>query len=108
MTASSQQERAMPKTYQEILEEARRAVPEVTADEVRRTVESKSGAVLLDVREKDEFRDGHLTGAVSVPRGFLEMQVETRVPDKQAPIIAYCQSGVRSLLAGRILKEMGY
>ena len=98
----------MPKTYQQILEEARRAVPEVTADDVRREIDSKSGAVVLDVREKEEFRDGHLAGAISTPRGFLEMQVEGHVPDKQTPIIAYCQSGVRSLLAGRILKEMGY
>lgn len=98
----------MPKTYQEILDEARRLVPEVTADEVRRVVESKSRAVVLDVREKEEFRDGHLGGAISVPRGFLEMQVEAHVPDKNTPIVAYCQSGTRSLLAGRILKEMGY
>jgi sulfur-carrier protein adenylyltransferase/sulfurtransferase len=98
----------MPKTYQEILDEARKAVPEVTADEVKRAADAKSGAVLLDVREKEEFRDGHLAGAISVPRGFLEMQVEGKVPDKSAPVITYCQSGVRSLLAGRILKEMGY
>jgi molybdopterin/thiamine biosynthesis adenylyltransferase/rhodanese-related sulfurtransferase len=98
----------MPKTYQEILQEARAAVPEVTADEVKRAADAKSGTVLLDVREKEEFRDGHLAGAISVPRGFLEMQVEGKVPDKSAPVITYCQSGVRSLLAGRILKEMGY
>ncbi|MFN2425761.1 MAG: molybdopterin-synthase adenylyltransferase MoeB [Candidatus Binatia bacterium] len=98
----------MPKTYQEILDEARRAVPELTADELRRSVESSSRPVVLDVREKEEFRDGHLAGSISVPRGFLEMQVEGHVPDKQTPIVAYCQSGTRSLLAGRILKEMGY
>jgi len=98
----------MPKSYQEIIDEARRLVPELTADELRRGVESNPGAVVLDVREKEEYRDGHLVGAISIPRGFLEMQVEGRVPDKQTPIVAYCQSGVRSLLAGRILKEMGY
>ena len=98
----------MPKTYQEILDEARRLVPELTADELRRLVDSNSGNVVLDVREKEEYRDGHLAGALSVPRGFLEMQVEGHVPDKQTPIVAYCQSGTRSLLAGRILKEMGY
>jgi molybdopterin/thiamine biosynthesis adenylyltransferase/rhodanese-related sulfurtransferase len=98
----------MPKTYQEILAEARSAVPEVTADEVKRATDSTSAPVLLDVREKEEYRDGHLKGSISIPRGFLEMQVEGKVPDKSAPIITYCQSGVRSLLAGRILKEMGY
>ena len=63
---------------------------------------------MLDVREKEEYREGHLPGAVSVPRGFLEMRVEEAVPDKDAPIIAYCAGGTRSLLAGRILKELGY
>src|SRR5262245_12520611 len=98
----------MAKTYQQILEEARRSVAEVTADEVQRVQKGGQGTAILDVREKDEFRDGHLSGAISLPRGFLEMQVEAKVPDKQTPIITYCQSGVRSLLAGRILKEMGY
>src|SRR6185503_6261983 len=43
-----------------------------------------------------------------VPRGFLEMRVEETVPDKNRPIVAYCAGGTRSLLAGRILKELGY
>jgi sulfur-carrier protein adenylyltransferase/sulfurtransferase len=98
----------MSKTYQQIIDEARRLVPEVTADEVRKLSEGKNPPTLLDVREKEEFRDGHLPGALSMPRGFLEMQVEGKVADKDEPIIAYCQSGTRSLLAGRILKEMGY
>lgn len=98
----------MAKTFQEILEAARAIVPELTADDVLRLTKESTDAVVLDVREKDEYRDGHLSGAVSIPRGFLEMQVEARVPDKSTPVIAYCQSGVRSLLAGRILKEMGY
>lgn len=98
----------MPKSYQEILDEARTLVPELTADDVQRAMADDSGTVVLDVREKDEYRDGHLTGARSVPRGFLEMQVEGQIPDKKTPVIAYCQSGTRSLLAGRVLKEMGY
>jgi len=62
----------------------------------------------LDVREKDEYREGHLEGAVSLPRGFLEIKVETTVPEKSTPIIAYCAGGTRSLLAAKQLKEMGY
>ena len=49
-----------------------------------------------------------LAGAVPLPRGFLEIKVETAIPDKNTPIIAYCAGGVRSLLAGKMLKEMGY
>ncbi len=98
----------MAKTYDEIMKEARGAVPEVSVADVEKLLASSKPPVLLDVREKEEYREGHLPNAVSLPRGFLEMQVESKVPDKADKVVTYCQSGVRSLLAGRILKEMGY
>jgi len=98
----------MAKTYSQLLEEARNLVPEISVDGVRVLVEGPEQPIVLDVREREEFRDGHLPGAVSAPRGFLEMQVESIAPDKTRLVITYCQSGTRSLLAGRILKEMGY
>ena len=64
--------------------------------------------VLIDVREREEYRDGHLPGAISLPRGFLEMRIEETVPDRDAEVVAYCQGGTRSLIAARILKDMGY
>src|SRR6266852_3991721 len=98
----------MAKTYKQLMEEARQAIPEVTVDEVKNRVERGETWALLDVREREEYREGHLDGALSLPRGFLEMRVEETVPDKQAPIIAYCGGGTRSLIAARTLKEMGY
>ncbi len=98
----------MAKTYEEILKEARSQVPEVSVDQVAAGADKADSPLLIDVREKEEYREGHLPGALSIPRGFLEMQVEAKAGDKSAPVITYCQSGVRSLLAGRILKEMGY
>jgi adenylyltransferase/sulfurtransferase len=100
----------MAKTYQEIMAEARKVVPEVSPEQVNQQLNGngKKGPILLDVREKEEVRQGYIPGAVSVPRGFLEMQIEEKVPDKAAPIVAYCAGGTRSLLAGRILKELGY
>jgi adenylyltransferase/sulfurtransferase len=98
----------MAKTFKELLQEARRVVPEWSPDEVRARMSNGGGFVVLDVREKDEYRDGHLPGAVSLPRGFLEIRVEEAVPDKTTPIIAYCAGGTRSLIAGRTLREMGY
>jgi molybdopterin/thiamine biosynthesis adenylyltransferase/rhodanese-related sulfurtransferase len=98
----------MAKTYQEIMSEARSVVPEVSADEVKGRIDAGKAGVLLDVREKEEVRQGYIPGALSIPRGFLEMQVEEKLPDKSAPIVAYCAGGTRSLLAGRILKELGY
>ena len=98
----------MAKTYKQIMEEARQVVPEASPDEVKSKLDRGTPPMLLDVREKEEFRQGYVPGAVSLPRGFLEMRVEDAVPDKNTPIVAYCAGGTRSLLAGRILKELGY
>ena len=98
----------MSKTYREVMAEARQSVPEWTPDEVRQRTSNGGGYTVLDVREKEEYREGHLPGSVSVPRGFLDMRIEETVPDKNAPIILYCAGGTRSLLAGRTLKELGY
>ena len=98
----------MAKTFKQIMDEARREIPEVSVEDVRARLEREPGVALLDVREKDEYREGHLEGAVSLPRGFLEIRVEETVPDKRRPIVAYCAGGTRSLIAARTLKEMGY
>jgi molybdopterin/thiamine biosynthesis adenylyltransferase/rhodanese-related sulfurtransferase len=98
----------MAKTFAQLMEEARREIAEVSVEDARRRIAGERGIVLLDVREKEEFRDGHLEGAVSLPRGFLEIRVEETVREKEAPIIAYCAGGTRSLIAARTLKEMGY
>ena len=98
----------MAKTYQQVMDEAKRLVPEVSTDEVKARLAAPQKPVLLDVREREEFRQGYVPGAVSIPRGFLEMRIEEAVPEKSTPVVAYCGSGTRSLLAGRILKELGY
>ena len=97
----------MAKTYQQMMTEARQQVPEVSPDEAKARLADGKKPVLLDVREREEFRQGYIPDAVSIPRGFLEIASRT-VPDKKAPSSRYCASGARSLLAGRILKELGY
>src|SRR3989441_10117445 len=98
----------MAKTYKQIMDEARQIVPEVSPEQVKARLDKGERPVVLDVREKEEVRQGYVPGALSLPRGFLEMRVEEALPDKDAPIVAYCGSGTGSLLAGRILKELGY
>lgn len=98
----------MSKTYKQLMEEARQAIPEVTVDEVKNRLERGENWTLLDVREREEYREGHLEGALALPRGFLEIRVEEAIPDKSTPVIAYCAGGVRSLIAARTMKEMGY
>jgi len=98
----------MAKTYKQLMEEARQVIPEIPVEEVKTRLERGEQWTLLDVREREEYREGHLEGALSLPRGFLEIRVEETVPEKHTPIIAYCAGGVRSLIAARALKEMGY
>jgi molybdopterin/thiamine biosynthesis adenylyltransferase/rhodanese-related sulfurtransferase len=98
----------MAKSQQDFLEEARQLVPEVTVEEVAERRQRGEDVILLDVREKDEVRTGYINGAISVPRGFLEMQVTGQIPDRDQDVVVYCAGGVRSLLAGRVMREMGY
>ncbi len=99
----------------EIMRQARRQVPEWTPAQVNEALANQHEAapgeqeiVLVDVREKHEWNDGYIPGAIHVPRGFLELQIEEAVPDKSKTVVLYCAGGVRSLMAGNTLKQMGY
>jgi len=98
----------MAKTFKQLMDEARNEIKEISVQEADELLKKNGKYLLLDVREKDEYREGHLEGALSLPRGFLEIKIESAVPDKSTPILAYCAGGVRSLLAANALKEMGY
>src|SRR5260370_5226647 len=97
----------MAKTSKNILDEARSTIKQIDIDEARRMIE-KRGTVVVDVREPDEWRKGHITQAVAISRGFLELRVEEKIPDHRTPVILQCASGTRSLLAARTLRELGY
>ena len=97
----------MAKTSKSLLDEARASIKQIGAEEARDLMKN-SGAVVVDVRESDEWRQGHIPEAIFIPRGFLELRVEEKVPDHKAPVIVQCASGTRSLLASRTLREMGY
>ena len=93
-------------SFRDLLTEAKSQIREVnTADgeDLR-----NRGWTLLDVREPDEFEQGAIPGAVFIPRGHLEAQVEGRIPDKDAPVLVLCAGGVRSAFAARTLAELGY
>jgi len=98
----------MPSTYTDLLAEVKKKTKEVSLDELKRRLESREKITLLDVREKEEHRAGYIPGAISIPRGFLEMQIESKVTDKSAKIIAYCAGGTRSALAAATLADLGY
>ncbi len=98
----------MTKSYSDILREARAQVREVSILEVDLQRESKPVPLLVDVRESHEWEAGHLPGAIHVPRGHLESQIENAAPDRSRPIVVYCASGIRSVFASQTLAEMGY
>jgi molybdopterin/thiamine biosynthesis adenylyltransferase/rhodanese-related sulfurtransferase len=98
----------MPKTYAEMLRDARAVVPEITPLETERLRESTPEVALVDVREESEWEQGHIPGATHIPKSYIEQQIEAAVPDRARPVVLYCASGVRSLFAGQTLAELGY
>jgi molybdopterin/thiamine biosynthesis adenylyltransferase/rhodanese-related sulfurtransferase len=81
------------KTLREMLAEARQVVPEEGPEELARRLKSETPPVVIDVRDPDEYRDGH---------------IEAAVPDPATPVVLYCQTGLRSMLAAKALRDLGY
>ena len=98
----------MSHTPHDFLTEARRAIPEVSVEEVAARRTRGDEVILLDVREKDEVRAGYIEGTVTIPRGFLEFQAAGQLPQTDVDVVVYCASGARSLLAAQVLRAMGY
>src|ERR1700733_10606073 len=91
-------------TYRELLEQVKAEIVEVDARQAQET----PTAAWVDVREGDEWQEGHIPGAVHVPRGYLESRIETAVPDKSTQVVLYCAAGNRSAFAAKTLTELGY
>ncbi len=95
------------KSYSDLVNDARTRIPEVTVADVRVLREVGKPVVLLDVRDQAEVNLGMIPGALHISRGTLEGKIE-RAVSRDAKIVLYCSSGNRSLLAGDMLREMGY
>jgi len=98
----------MAKTYAELLQDVKAQVRQVSLEDLHARREAGEPLVIVDVREKDEWRQGHLIGAVHVPRGFLEMQAGSKLPDRGAKIVTICAGGIRSAFAAKALQDLGY
>lgn len=98
----------MAKTYSDLFSEVKDTVRTISLEDLKARLDAGDDLVLVDVREKDEFRGGFIPGSVHVPRGFLEMQAESKVPDKNAEVVLYCAGGTRSAFAAKTLQELGY
>jgi molybdopterin/thiamine biosynthesis adenylyltransferase len=94
-------------TYRELLQQVKGEIDEVDASRARELIDEESPAI-VDVREREEWDEGHIPGAVHVPRGHLESRIEHAEPDKSRPVVVYCASGNRSAFATKTLEELGY
>ncbi|HIF65718.1 MAG TPA: molybdopterin-synthase adenylyltransferase MoeB [Acidimicrobiia bacterium] len=93
-------------SFRELLAATKEQIREVDTAEAAQLVQN--GSVTLDVREPEEFEQGALVGATHIPRGQLESHIESRIPDRDVPIVAYCAAGTRSAFVAKTLKDLGY
>jgi sulfur-carrier protein adenylyltransferase/sulfurtransferase len=94
-------------TYRDLLAQVKTEIDEVDAVRARELMETGDPAI-VDVREQDEWDEGHLPGAIHIPRGNLESRIETAVPDRSRQVVLYCAAGNRSAFAAKTLEELGY
>ena len=106
----------MPYTAQDLVAQARAVIEEIDTNHL--LAMQASGMPVIDVREPEEFAAGHLPGAVNIPRGVLEFQVDghpalnfktdPHLSHRREPVILYCRTGGRSALAAEALKRLGF
>jgi rhodanese-related sulfurtransferase len=94
--------------FLKLVSEAKTRVKETKVVDVQRRMESGEKFLLVDVREDNEWANGHLPGAVHMGRGIIERDIETKVPETATKVILYCGGGFRSALAADNLQKMGY
>ena len=95
-------------TYRELLARVRAEIEEISTVDAHDRLRSPEAPLFVDVREPDEWDEGHIPGAIYTGRGRLEQRIEGLVPDKSRPLIVYCSAGNRSVFATKALEELGY
>ena len=80
----------------------------ITAEEAKKLMDSEEGCIILDVRTREEYDQGHIPGAILIPDTEIEAKAADLLPDKGQLILVYCRSGRRSKLAAQSLADLGY
>ncbi|MDP8911208.1 MAG: molybdopterin-synthase adenylyltransferase MoeB [Actinomycetota bacterium] len=94
--------------YRDLLRDVKTQIHEVDTSHAHALLGDDSPPVFVDVREAGEWAEGHIPGAVNVPRGTLEYAIERVAPERERPVVVYCSAGVRSAFAAKTLQELGY
>ncbi len=93
--------------YEKLKENAKKKITEVSPTDAAASMKSGS-AIVVDVREKEEWDEEHIPDAIHLSRGILEWKIEDKIPDPDKTIILHCGGGGRSILAAESLQKMGY
>jgi rhodanese-related sulfurtransferase len=94
--------------FLKIVNDSKSRIREVTVAETQQHLIENSNAKLIDVREDNEWENGHAASAEHLGKGIIERDIEATVPDKNTELILYCGGGFRSALAADVLQQMGY
>ncbi len=100
--------RATDKTPDQMVQEAKAQIKEVSVADVKKMIDTKENVILLDVRDKQEFDQGGIPGSINISRGMLEFKVAMIIPDKNAKVIVYCGLDLRGPLATKAMNDLGY
>jgi len=106
----------MPETPADMLAEARKTVPEISAAEAKSKLERREVDLIVDVREPKEWDSGHIPGALHAPRGMIEWYADPSYANHKAQlaeareknVVIHCATGGRSLLAAQSLQRLGF
>src|SRR5438067_10609810 len=93
--------------FEKLVAEAKQHVTEISPQDAAAKL-SSGDAIVVDVRDKEEWDEGHIPGATHMSRGTIELDIEEKVPDPNAMIICHCGGGGRGALATESLQKMGY
>jgi rhodanese-related sulfurtransferase len=95
-----------PNRFQKLVQDAKARITEISPADASREV--AQGALLIDVREKEDWDAAHIPGATHLSRGVIELEIEEVAPALDTPIICHCGGGSRSALVAESLQKMGY
>jgi len=96
------------KTWKDFVTDAKSRIREISQQEFREWFDESKDMVILDVREANDHAHSRIEGAINIPRGVVELEIEDTVPDKHKTIVAYCGGGGRSAMVADVLQQMGY
>lgn len=84
------------------------SVSSITAEEVKRALENKADVIVIDVRTREEYSEGHINGSILLPVDTVHKKIVSIIPDKNKIVYVHCRSGTRSKRAVKIMEKMGY